>query len=195
MSIERSFLRYRNRLEKVFGKRNRDRNGNGKRRIPIRQNKVLFEPLEPRLLLSSDLTYMAPASTAIDATLCLSDVGGTDTIQLVDNRDQSVLQSQPLADTNAVVITGAEQDDKLTVDFSNPFSVPIQFDGGTQTSSDGDSIRIIGDGKISGSYIPVSTRNDAGIIYFGDSRARANYGERFIKLHLPNSRKPGCVGN
>ena len=51
MSLERSFLRYRNRLEKVFGKRNGDRNW--KRKIPIRQNKVLFEPLEPRILLST----------------------------------------------------------------------------------------------------------------------------------------------
>ncbi len=38
MSIERSFLRYRNRLEKIFGKRKRDRNGNSKEKIPLMES-------------------------------------------------------------------------------------------------------------------------------------------------------------
>ena len=55
MSIERSFLRQRNRLEKIFGRWTGDRSGKGKKKIPARQNKLLFEPLEPRVLLAADL--------------------------------------------------------------------------------------------------------------------------------------------
>jgi Ca2+-binding RTX toxin-like protein len=146
MSIERSFLRSRNRLEKVFGKWNGhgygDGNGKGKRKIPPRQNKVLFEPLEPRLLLSSDLTWTAAAGTALDLTLRHQKVDDVETLQLIDNRDQSVLQSQALSETGRVVITGADLDDKLTADFSNPFSVPIIFTD--PFANDSDTLEVTG---------------------------------------------------
>ncbi len=54
MSIERSFLRHRNCLEKVFGKRYWARDGKEKKKIPLMSNKFLLEPLEPRLLLSAN---------------------------------------------------------------------------------------------------------------------------------------------
>ena len=79
-----------------------------------KRRKVLFEPLEPRILLSSDpLSYTAAANTAVDLTLRLQEVGGIDTLQLINNSDQSVLQSQDLADTSAVEITGSDLDDRL----------------------------------------------------------------------------------
>ena len=62
MSIERSFLRYRNRLEKIFGKKYRT--GNGKNKNSLKRNKVLLEPLEPRILLS-DFTYAPAAGLAV----------------------------------------------------------------------------------------------------------------------------------
>ena len=54
-------------------------------------------------------------------------------MQLIDNTDPSILESQALADTSAVVITGAEQDDRLKIDLDfdallDP--LPISFSGG-----------------------------------------------------------------
>jgi Ca2+-binding RTX toxin-like protein len=113
-----------------------------------RRRKVLFEPLEPRLLLSSDpLSYTAAAGTAADMTLRLQDVEGIETLELINNSaapGAEVVVSQALSDTSEVVITGADQDDKLTVDFSTPFSVP---DGITFTDSspgDSDTLEVIG---------------------------------------------------
>ena len=87
-----------------------------------RSRKMLLEPLEPRILLSADLSYTAAAGAAMDITLRLQEVEGSGTLQLIDNNNnQSVLQSQALADTSGVEITGADQNDKFTVDFSTPF--------------------------------------------------------------------------
>jgi len=126
MSLVRSFLRLR--------KRNR--------KLPPIRNKLHFESLEPRLLLSSDLTYTAAAGGAVDLTLRMQKVDDVDTLQLLNNADQSILQSQSLADTNAVVITGADQNDKFTIDFSNPFSIPISFSD--PSSTDSDVLEVIG---------------------------------------------------
>jgi hypothetical protein len=107
-----------------------------------RQNKVLIEPLEPRVLLSSDLTYTAADGKAVDLTLRMQKVNEVDTLQLVNNGNQSVLRSQAVADTSAVVIQGADQSDKLIVDFSNPFSIPISFTDTSETDSD--VLKVIG---------------------------------------------------
>jgi hypothetical protein len=69
-------------------------------------------------------------------------VDDLDTLQLINDADQSILQSQSLADTSTVVITGADLDDKLTIDFSNPFSIPISFTDTSET--DGDFLEVIG---------------------------------------------------
>ncbi len=138
MSIERSFLRYRNRLEKVFGKKGKE--NKAKVKIPTKQNKVLLEPLEPRLLLSSDLTYNI--GTAHDVSLRMQNVGGTDTLQVVNDANSAVLLSQSLADTEEIVITGSGGDDEVTIDFSTPFSRAISF---TDTSTtDHDTLAVIG---------------------------------------------------
>jgi len=100
MSLARTFQRFRSRSKKI---------------PPIR-NKVYFEPLEPRLLLSSDLAYTAAAGTAVDLTLRMQKVDDVDTLQLINNIDQSIVESQALYDTSTVVITGADQDDTLRLD-------------------------------------------------------------------------------
>jgi len=87
-----------------------------------RRRKAIIEPLEPRILLSDTLTFSASAGAAVDLTLRLDDA--TQELQLIDNAGQSVLQSQMLDETDAVVITGSEYSDKLTIDFETPFAVP-----------------------------------------------------------------------
>ena len=100
-----------------------------------KRRKALLEPLEPRMLLSADLKFTMTGD-ANDLTLRLRDVSGTDTLELVNNDDLSVLQSQALAETSAVIIEGADQDDKLTIDFRNPFSLPVTFADASKNDSD-----------------------------------------------------------
>ncbi len=105
------------------------------------RRKFLFEAPEPRVLLNSDLTF-AMGTEASDLTLRMQNVSGTATLQVVDNGTHDVLASQTLADTSAVVIIGGAENDKLTVDFSNPFSTPVSFTDAS--ASDQDTLSIIG---------------------------------------------------
>ncbi|HKZ16192.1 MAG TPA: LEPR-XLL domain-containing protein, partial [Geobacteraceae bacterium] len=113
------------------GRHKKNGNGNGKK--PSASRKVLFEALEPRVLLSSDFAYAGTA--AFDLTLRYDDP--THKLQLIDNATSTptTVAEQDLSDTSAVKIYGSSGDDKLTVDFSSLFEVSggIIFD---------DSIRI-----------------------------------------------------
>ena len=93
-----------------------------------RNNRACLEPLEPRILLSADLAY-STAGSAHDLTLRMSDVQGVETLQLVNNANNSVVASQAAADTSQVVITGSGPQDSLNVDFTNPFNTPVVFSG------------------------------------------------------------------
>ncbi|MDX1431795.1 MAG: LEPR-XLL domain-containing protein, partial [Gammaproteobacteria bacterium] len=89
--------------------------------------KLLFESLEPRLLLSADpFTYTAAAAS--DLTLRLTDDAGAQTLTLVDTSG-AVLAERSLADTSTVTVVGSPGDDTLTVDFATPFSLPVTFHG------------------------------------------------------------------
>ena len=101
------------------------------------RSQFLFEPLEPRLLLSADpLTYVAQSDSAMDLTLRLMDDAGTPLLQLLDNAalDEAVLASRALADTSEIIVIGSDLDDSLTIDFGFDFgfdSLLVTFDGGT----------------------------------------------------------------
>ena len=91
--------------------------------------RLIFEPIEPRLLLSADLQ---PLTFAMDGdadylSLGLRDEAGVAALQLVDNTAEGaapvVLLSQPLSETSSVLITGSAGDDRLLVDLSTPFLV------------------------------------------------------------------------
>ena len=80
-----------------------------------RRRKVLLEPLEPRILLSTDpLSYSAAAGAAMDLTLRFDETDQE--LQLIENSNQSVVESRAIEDTSEVVITGSTEDDILTVD-------------------------------------------------------------------------------
>ena len=113
------------------------KNGNGKNQSSSR--KVLFEPIEPRLLLSADLTYAG--TSAFDFTLRYDEPSHK--LQLIDNATSTAVLDQDLGDTDAVNIHGSSETDRLTVDLSSPFAVPggIVFDD--STSEDGDVLQII----------------------------------------------------
>ena len=103
-----------------------------------------FEPLEPRLLLSADLAFAAMPDS--DLTVRLDSINDIDTIVIIDNNiidpSAQIVANQALADTTAIRITGSDGDDRLTIDQTNPFIVPIYFDDAS--SSDHDTLALTG---------------------------------------------------
>ena len=104
----------------------------------LRLRAVRFESLEPRLLLSADLSYSAGVG-AMDATLRIIDDAGP-VLQLVDNVTLSELARTTLSVGGPVdvAINGGASDDILTIDLGlatsfaelfNPSDLSIVFDG------------------------------------------------------------------
>ena len=116
-------------------------NGNGKK--PSAYHKAIFEPLEPRILLSSDLAYAGAA--AFDLTLRLDDDGvNPATLRLIDNTTTTAVAEQALSETNSVIVSGSTGADRLVVDLGTPFDLlgGVSF---TDTSGmDGDLLEVIG---------------------------------------------------
>jgi hypothetical protein len=122
MTLARRMKRLRKKSEEVTA---------GKKR-----RKVLMEPLEPRLLLSADLSFTMTGS-AKDLTLKLDQIDGIDMVQLLNSEDTDpstqVVASRALAETSTVEILGSEQDDvlRLGLDFNSLVdSLAITFRGG-----------------------------------------------------------------
>ena len=136
MGFARSFRRQMKRKEVAAKKKRR---------------KVLFEPLEPRILLSADLSYTMSGG-ANDLTLKLQNIVDTDTLQLINNEDPNpdtqVVVSQALADTMGVVITGSELADIFTIDFSRPFFAPNGILFSDAFAGDSDMLRVVGKANV-----------------------------------------------
>lgn len=110
------------------------------RLIAKKQRKAFLETLEPRLLLSADLSYTMTGAVK-DLTLTLDKVEGIDTLQLINNEDSDsatqVIASQALAETTGIEIIGSELDDilRLDLDFDDILdTIPIAFQGGNGTN-------------------------------------------------------------
>lgn len=106
----------------------------------VRRFAARFEPLEPRILLSADLSYTAGAGV-LDATLRIVDDGGP-TLQLVDTVTETELARTVLSGKSSyeASIAGGAGDDALRIDFSlagtfadlfKPSDLRITFDGGS----------------------------------------------------------------
>jgi hypothetical protein len=102
--------------------------------------------LEPRLLLSADLSFVALTGQSLDLTLRLED--SRQEVQIIDNTNQTVLHSQVFAGTRSVVIRGADKDDKLTIDLSTPFSLPEGITFEDSSASDNDMLEVIGQANL-----------------------------------------------
>ncbi len=123
------------------GKNGNGGNGNGKK--PIAAQRVLFEPLEPRILLSSDLSYAGAA--AFDLTLRLDDDGvNPATLRLIDNNTTTAVAEQALSETNSVIVSGSTGADRLVVDLSTPFDLLGGVSFTDTTYMDGDLLEVIG---------------------------------------------------
>jgi hypothetical protein len=106
----------------------------------LASRKVLFESLEPRLLLSADslLSYTAPEEAA-DLLLRVVQEDSVAMLELLDRSVDSpaVILRERLSDEGAgeIRITGSSLDDKLTIEQSviDRESLVVSFDGGAGT--------------------------------------------------------------
>src|SRR4026209_1364822 len=90
--------------------------------VPFRpRRRHVLEPLEPRIPLSADLSYVALADA--DLTLRLDHSAGSEVLQLIDTQDPSIiLASQDLSTTDGTPGFGARID-------SNGHTINLTLDG------------------------------------------------------------------
>ncbi len=174
MGFARQSRRLRKKLERAAAKKH--------------HRKAVIEALEPRLLLSADLSYTLTGSSPHELTLLLSEVGGVDTLQLIDNNDLNpstrVLAQRSLADTDDVRIEGSSFDDSLIIDFTNPFSKNIFFEDAH--SDDNDTLKVIGDAvyplNITAENTGTITNGSTEIAYSGIETLRIGELSNFVNL-------------
>ncbi len=99
-----------------------------KRKAPTRHRSVVFETLEPRILLDAAPLMVDMAALGHNLTVQQS---GAD-IQVVTTGTSTVVASQAAADTSQIVVTGQNAvADSLTINYSTPFFIDVSFAGGT----------------------------------------------------------------
>ena len=107
----------------------------------------LFEPLEPRLLLSADLS---PHSYDMDAQhnellVQLQSIEGEDRLAIIDNSvdgNGEVLDTFALTNLDSFLVRGTDADDVLTIDAGTAIEIPLTF---LDTSAfDNDELRVVG---------------------------------------------------
>ena len=98
-----------------------------RRKLPPKQRAVVFETLEPRILL--DAAPLMVDMAALGNDLTVKQTGAN--IEVLDNTS-TVVASHAAADTSQVVVHGENGvDDSLAIDYSTPFFIDISFDGGS----------------------------------------------------------------
>jgi len=133
------------------------------RRRPMR-----LETLEPRVLLSADISYSAGfLDPALNLTLRFNESAGADVLELYNNDTSTVIDSHTIGSDTLleVEITGGELEDTLIIDLSfagtlddaDPGDRPalkVTFDGGDETLPadlnplyNPDELRIVGGGE------------------------------------------------
>src|SRR5262249_28867058 len=120
----------------------RPRMGGSRQRPRTKRQDFALEPMEPRLLLSADLSFTT--TTNHDVTVRFD---GSSNVQIVDTAANTVLAAQSVGTTSAVRITGSSSADHVTVDLSNPFVVPVFFNDATDP--DDDELSVVGSDAVS----------------------------------------------
>jgi outer membrane protein OmpA-like peptidoglycan-associated protein/Ca2+-binding RTX toxin-like protein len=116
----------------------RPRMGGSRQRSRTKRQDFALELMEPRLLLSADLSFST--STHHDVTVRLDGSA----VQIVDTAAPNpVLASAPIGTTAAVRITGSDSADNITVDLTAAFDAPVFF---TDATADADSLSVVGQG-------------------------------------------------
>ena len=95
---------------------------------PLKSRGLLFEALEPRVLMSADLSYGQTPDAPTDLTLTFD--AGSSQYQLVDSSN-AIVSFDDAADASdgGVVINGTSGNDFLTLDLTTLTSVSLTFQG------------------------------------------------------------------
>jgi len=113
--------------------------------VPARNQNFNIEAVEPRILMSSDISYAAAPSDMLDVdgfdlTLRVINDGGQARLQLYNNESNSEVGSSLLDGAVTVNLTGGELDDTLKIDLTLPAGVnpgaqniTVMFDGADET--------------------------------------------------------------
>src|SRR5688572_15937605 len=106
---------------------NKDKFGQTRRRA------MRLETLEPRVLLSADLSHSAGIGASLDATLKVEDLAGAPILRLIDNPSSTILGELFLDQDIDVNIHGNDQSDRLKIGFDRAafaHKIRFNFDGG-----------------------------------------------------------------
>lgn len=112
-----------------------------KRRASAKCPPAILEPLEPRILLSADLSY-GGGDTALDLDLRL-DPDNSAILQLIDNTIPDTIIGNLALDLNAtqtVEIIGSTQDDSLNIDLDSPSALDINITFLDANAADSDTL-------------------------------------------------------
>jgi hypothetical protein len=142
---------------------------------PRRSRRPHIEELEPRVVLTGLINYIAPP-TGSDLTLRVEKVGGAADLQLFNNANSSVIQQVALNQGIRVQIVGADKaGDLLTVDLSDAGGgtaepIAVKFTGGAPAAGVTDKVTIGGSGA---QYRPAtfSLQSDSDIFVTGALQA------------------------
>ncbi|MEO8630457.1 MAG: LEPR-XLL domain-containing protein, partial [Betaproteobacteria bacterium] len=102
--------------------------------MPPRQ-RLQFEAVEPRVLLSADVSYVATGAADLSLKIVAAPGGpGAPTLELIDNVTHSVLGSTLLNAAREIDIAGSNAADKLAIDLSyagsfSPVPITVKFTG------------------------------------------------------------------
>ncbi len=102
---------------------------------------AILEPLEPRILLSADLSY-GGGDTALDLDLRL-DPTDSSILQLIDNTIPDTIIGNlalDLTGTNTVEIIGSTQDDTLNIDLDSPSALGLNISFLDANAADSDTL-------------------------------------------------------
>src|SRR5260370_31361338 len=94
--------------------------------------RVLFEQLEPRYLLSADISpfVIAMADAGHDLTLHFDSSSGM--LEAINDQSGQTVGEQQASRTSQIQIIGTNENDRLTIDLTAGFALPlgIKFDAG-----------------------------------------------------------------
>jgi hypothetical protein len=94
--------------------------------------KMKFEALEPRYLLSADLMPLNVDMSTEGSDLTVHLDSNSNTLQVINNQNSSIVASQDAGSTSAINITGSAGNDKLALDLGTTMLIAggVHFDGG-----------------------------------------------------------------
>ncbi len=94
--------------------------------------RIVFEQLEARYLLSADLMPFAVDMTPDHDDVTLRFDTSSQLLRIFDSRNAAIIAEQGIDATDEVVVRGSDRAEKVRIEFDNDFWLPkgIRFDGG-----------------------------------------------------------------